>query len=167
MRRLLVVGLIVVAGSALAGCGGSEKVVSTHTALATFRKAGFRSLIVLSNRKAAEQLGLAGAAKAADMDTIVASVNGRPELLYGPLLAVRLHSVGVAKDDYAKFWTPKAIRAALKVARAQHVVPLGFDLRRFRSLRVCNLLVQSYNAHGDPGLSARFNRAVRLLRNEC
>lgn len=166
MRRALVVGLVVVAGSALAGCGSGEKVISTNSALAVFRKAGFPNLIVLSNKKAAEQLGLADAAKAADMDTIVASVNGRPAL-YGPLLAVRLQSVGVATDDYAKFWAPKAIRAALKVARAQHVVPPGFDLRRFRSLRVCNLLLQSYNAHGDPGLSARFSRAVRLLQARC
>jgi hypothetical protein len=174
MRRLLVVG---VSAMVVAGCGGSsEKVVSTRTTLATLRQAGFSNLVVYSNRKGFEQLARRlhdpnpkayAARQALDQDTIVVKVDGHPRLLYGPLLVLRTDSVGTAKSHYAAYWSPKVVRDGIKLAQSLHLLPRGFDPTRLRSVRVCNLVLQTYNADGDPGLAARFDRAVGFLRRKC
>jgi precorrin-3B methylase len=47
------------------------------------------------------------------------------------------------------------------------VLPNNFDLRRLREARVCNVVVSLYNRSADPALTARFDRALELLRKHC
>jgi hypothetical protein len=164
---------------ALAGCGGHEGFISTPTALAVFREAGFTNLRVLSQRKAYEQLARrqgrpnprAYAAKyAIDEDTIVPSIaRGVPNLAFGPLLAVRLPSAKFAKKTYKQGYSPDALRAQIAEARRKYpeVLPRGFELAKLRTARVCNIVISSYNAKHDPMLDARLTRAIALLRRKC
>jgi hypothetical protein len=46
-------------------------------------------------------------------------------------------------------------------------LPGGFDIANVTTARVCNVVIASYNAQGDPSLDARVSRAIALLRGKC
>jgi hypothetical protein len=45
--------------------------------------------------------------------------------------------------------------------------PPGFAVRKVLGLQICNVVLWSFNAHNDPGLTARLRRAARFLRGTC
>ncbi len=177
-RALLLAVAVLAAASALAGCGGGERVISTPSVVTALRHVGFRNLAVFSSKKAYEQLDRRlgrphpkqdAARNAADEDVIYVQVNGNPYLTLGPLVVARAPSAAIAKKDYDRGYSPSTIRSTIAQLRKQHVhvLPPHFDLAKLTTTRICNLILASYNAADDPALTARYNRAVRLLRSEC
>ena len=47
------------------------------------------------------------------------------------------------------------------------LLPRGYRMDRFTALRVCNVVIMSYNATSDRQLAQRFQRAVSRLRARC
>jgi hypothetical protein len=162
-----------VATLVLAGCGGSERTIDTPKTVALLHQAGFRHLSVISNRKAYEQLlrrqrnpnPAEAAKKALDADTIM--------VLGGPFPFLRLLVYRAPSEGFAKRIERESSRAALlkQLAalrrRYPRYLPPGFDLRRFRTERVCNVVLSSYNPTRNRVLAARFDRAVGLVKDAC
>jgi hypothetical protein len=181
-------------GLALTGCGEHEGFITTRTAVAALRDAGFSNLRVLSNRKAYQEyvrkhpdlvefarkhpgtpLGKVGK-QALDVDTIYLARTPRwpptrtaRGFTFGPLLAVRLPSVAYAKKTYKQGYSPEALRGQVAEARRNYpeVLPRGFAFSRLRTARVCNVVVSSYNDTGDRSLDSRLDRALALLEDKC
>jgi len=165
--------LCVLATLVLVGCGGSDKGVDTRRTIALLREAGFSHLRVLSNRKAYERLlrrqgnknPAEAAKKAVDTDTIMAP-DGRFPFLR--LLVYRAPSVGLAKRIERNLSRAELRKQLPALRRTQPpVLPPAFDLRWFRSERVCNVVLSSYDPTRDRALAARFDHAVVLLSDAC
>jgi hypothetical protein len=162
--------LIVLVLVALAGAGGcrDEATISTDQAVTALRRAGFHNLTVLSNeaamKRAARQLRDPDLARdAVDVDVILP--RGRFKSFFTlRIFAVRYPSVGNAKKvqendrPFLEGQIPRAVRRLL---------PANFDAARIHEVRVCNVLVSSYIAHGDGKLTNRFELATELLRDAC
>ena len=170
MRKALFLWSAVVVVAMLAGCGSGEGYISTPQALRAFRRAGFSNLTVISNKKVTQhfdrtfpptELPRALRGKPLDEDTISTRAKGWP---FVALFAVRLPSSEDAKKAYQNN-NPAALRS--EVAQMRQYLPQGFSLNKLMLARVCNILLSSFNAKRDPALTARFDRAVRLLRKEC
>ena len=161
-------------GLALTGCGGSdERFISTDAALAAFHQAGFRNLLVISQKKAAAQLArrLGGhlppgfsVEKALDEDTVLstASEHGWPALA-----ATRFPSSAMAQQVYQRVANPEVLAKEFADARKSKLLPAGFAPDKVRTALVCNIVISSYNANRDPALDGRLDRAIALLRDKC
>ena len=126
--------------------GSTSKTIDTRTALAVFRHAGFTSLAV---------------APAGEADWIYTRGYDPVEM---PLSAARLASVGAAERRYAN---DQPLLLGRLSPEERSAVPRGFNADRLREVRVCNVVVSSYNSNSVPNVARRFDRAVALLRRAC
>jgi hypothetical protein len=99
-----------------------------------------------------------------DVDLVVAGHGPLQLPLFQPILLARTPSSGYARKHR---YTPAAVRKSVAWARNAKLLPRAFSLDRLRTARVCNILLSSYNAKGDPRLDARFMRAIALLKANC
>jgi hypothetical protein len=131
---------------AAAACGSTSKTIDTKTALAFFRHAGFTSLAVFPAGKA---------------DWIYTRGYHPVEM---PLSAARLATVGAAEQRYAN---DQPLLLGKLSADERSAVPTGFKADSLRDVRVCNVVVSSYNPNRARSVTQRFDRAVALLRAKC
>ena len=151
---------------AAAACGSPSKTIDTKAALAVFRHAGFTSVAVVSAKDSARQVARQTgrpslAVNVTDADWIYTPGYNLVEM---PLSAARLPSVGAAERRYAN---DQPLLHGKLSADERSVAPRGFRADRLREVRVCNVVVSSYNADRDRTLARRFDRAVALLRARC
>ena len=158
-------GLSLVVVALAVGCGSSGTQIETKTALAAFSQAGFRGLAVLANHQAFTQLDrlqpLAAGQKALDVDTIVTRGATLP---LAPLAATRFPSISMAKR---RIENDQPLLQNRLSAQQRTLLPHSFDAAHLREVRVCNVVMSSYNPSDNPALRARFDRAVGLLRKHC
>jgi hypothetical protein len=95
-------------------------------------------------------------------DTII--VRGVGNRLLEPLLAVRFSTVKAAKQRLAN--DQPLLHDALS-ALERRLLPHGYNVSHLRDVRVCNLVVASYNASNQATLKTRFDRATVLLKEKC
>lgn len=129
-----------------AACGSSSKTIDTKAALSIFRQAGFTSLAVYPSGNA---------------DWIYTRGYYPLEM---PLSAARLANVGAAKRRYAN---DQPLLHGKVSPEERSAVPRGFKVDRLTEVRVCNVVVSSYNPNRARTVARRFDRAVTLLRAKC
>ena len=128
---------------------------------------GFRNLYVVYGLKAAaDQAKRLGQPlnKVMDADAIYTRplVNHSPLLM--PVVAARLPS---AYEARFRVGNDKPLFDGTLSFTDRAALPRGFDVHRLREVRVCNVVLDSYDAGRDPTLRARFDRAVQGLRAKC
>jgi hypothetical protein len=52
-------------------------------------------------------------------------------------------------------------------AQERSLLPRGFDVTRLRDVRICNVVITSYNGSRDDDLAGHLDRAIVLLRKAC
>jgi hypothetical protein len=125
------------------------------------RRAGFTELDIARFTQGSDRHG--------EIDTI-----GQPDVAMAFLPSVQLidyasdtaaiHSYGDRPGaDYVRRWYRKDVRAG------EGIVPRDFvySPKAAFSVRICNVILWSYNLDNDPRLPGRLNRAARLLRQSC
>jgi hypothetical protein len=157
---------VVVAVCALAGCGATS--ISTDAASKALQDAGFRQLIVDNEQPDAPDSNKIG-------NYSVIDTSERP---WPPTVElIRYRSSHVARKVYAGFsrsyfrslvayWRhpPKLCKWC---ADGTMRLPPGFEMRKLQTYRICNVILWSYNARLDNGLTARAHRAAARLRASC
>ena len=143
VRAAVLAGVALFAG----GCGGSEKTLETSTVLATLRAVGLSDLHVRSY---------------GDADFIFTGTFGNPALM--PMTVTRLESVKSARSRFAN--DQRLLQGQLSPAD-RAALPRGYDPERLTDVRVCNLVITSYNSRRDAVLATRVERAVTALRAKC
>jgi hypothetical protein len=141
----------------VAGCAGHERRLTTQTVAATVRAAGFHQVGVLSERARARALARKFhrplfAKGARDVDWVFLK-SDRPDGLprFG---AIRYESVAAAKGDGGDAGREGTIQVLLEPGR-------------YRSARVCNVVVFAYEPRAHPAFGGRYSDVVRALRKEC
>ena len=174
MRTIVGAGLAVLLVALAPACGGSnEGYLSTATVRTALREAGFSNLRVASQKRLAKQLARRqrgnlppgfSVENVPDQDTIFA-----PPLHSGlpTLMATRMESNRIAKATFERVYNSETIERDLAQARKEGALPKGFARDKLRVARVCNVIMQLYNADRDPRITAGFSRGVRLLRAKC
>jgi hypothetical protein len=151
---------------AIAACGSPPRTVDTKTALAVFQSSGYTNLRVFYGRRSAAELarrtGRPSIARdVVDTDWIYTTGYTPLEM---PLSAVRFASVAVAERRYAD--DRPLLHGTLR-PEDRSAVPPGFEADRLAEVRVCNVVVSSYNRDRARSVTRRFDRAVALLRARC
>ncbi|MGB2875073.1 MAG: hypothetical protein WBB76_06305 [Gaiellaceae bacterium] len=152
MRTTAGFSVLALLGLTVAACNGGGKNISTHATADSLRSAGFHRLVIHPG-KGYDVIARKGRLKS-----------------FAPVQAVRFSSSSRAKKIYEVGYSRQAVKAA--VADLRHkgygdALPRGFELRNFESIRVCNVIVSTYNAYADPSLDARLRRAAALHRKAC
>jgi hypothetical protein len=140
---------------ACAACGSNQvlldtKLLDADSTLSVFRQAGFRNLIVLDH--------------GGDSSTDTIATRGGPYSMLAPLLAVRFATVEQAKRRLAN---DQPLLNGRLSRQQRSVLPHEFDVARLVDVRVCNVVMSSYNTNKDAALASRIDRAVRILRQKC
>jgi hypothetical protein len=164
-RRVVAIALTAVAVCGLTGCGESK--LSSESALAALRSAGFRGLVIHRNTG----------------ETDYIEEIGRPwppiPEFWEAVRVERFASNAKAKDGYKQGYSRASFRALVAHWRrhpkpcsdcgvvAWLKLPRGFELRKVLTFRICNVILFSYNARLDPRLTGKMNRAAALLRAKC
>lgn len=166
LSRWLATGLAVV-GLFTAGCGGAaEQKIDTPTLASTLRGVGFRPLSVQINRiemaRFAKEFGRPDLASNS-LDADYLHTRGASPMLMA-LTAVRLPNASAAKRTFAN--NQPLLNNRLSAAE-RRLPPRGFLPSRLREVRVCNVVLTSYNPQENRALTFRFDRAVNLLRKMC
>jgi hypothetical protein len=166
ITRFAAAGLLVLGLFTLAGCG-SEKKIDTPTLLSVLHRNGFRNLyVVYGLKQAAAQAKRLGQPlnKVMDADAIYTRplVNHSPLLM--PIVAGRLPS---AYEARFRIGNDKPLFNGTLSITDRAALPRGFHVRRLREVRVCNVVLDSYDAGTDPTLRRRFDRVVALLHDRC
>jgi hypothetical protein len=163
LRRASALGLAVVSGCLLTGCGSAY--ISTSSARAALESAGFHRLVV------ARGLGV----EEPTFDEIGLQPNPP---FFSSLRLVRFHSVKEAKrafgvdGDYSRAGI-RAFRTYVRryptpiAGETRLAFPPGFELRKVFSFRICNVILFSYNARLDSRLTAKVSHAATKLREKC
>jgi hypothetical protein len=156
-----VISLAVLAVCGLTGCG--EGTLSSESALVDLQQAGFHGLVIERNAGNTEYLEM--------IDRPHSTTS------FEPVRIVRYVSIGRAKNAWkeADFSREKLKGYVVYLKRHpkpspgefREPLPSGFELRKVLSFRICNVILFSYNARLDRGLTARVNRAADLLRGDC
>jgi hypothetical protein len=189
LRSILITSALAIALSSCGSSGHAEGLVSTQSALAALRKAGFRHLAVSSAVTAYEEARrlhpkVFAKLRPADVDVIVAErvlpvfafrrakhrqrptpLLATPEFL--PLWLVRYPSAPAARKSYKRGYSPRAIRTQVRDVRRFHILPRDFRAKWLRTARVCNLIIASYDPRPSRAFTARLKRAIALLRKRC
>ena len=158
-------GLTVLLLLVVSGCRDEEPgYLDTATVRAAAREAGFEGIRVHSNAAALEESAEffknpALAENPLDIDVVY--VQTFPP--GSPLAAVRHPSVESA-EKAAEFRAEDLTGEQLELVRED--VP-GFDPSRARTLRACNVVVESYDDGRIERLGERVDRFVALLRSRC
>jgi hypothetical protein len=104
----------------------------------------------------------------------IASIDGD-----GRVVVTRGHALGDLKQPLIVTWLPSADAARQRIAADQPlledrlttaeraVLPTGFDARRLRESRACNLAVSAYDAIGNGEIIERYTHLVAALRDRC
>ncbi len=151
MRKEAARALAVVGAAALAvastGCASSQKLIDTKSAQSAFRQAGFRDLVVRRSSTA---------------DVI--STPGSTLSTFAPLIAVRFATVDGAQRRLAN---DQPLLHGTLSPQERSALPQGFDIARLVDVRVCNVVLTSYDTDRNRSLAARIERAVGILRQKC
>ncbi len=163
--RLLAGALAVGALILSVGCGATARTIDTDSALAVLVQNGFHDLRVVTgaelNRSACRQ-GVREACRSRPPDfDIIATKGYGDRYLMMPLTAARFPNVSSAKRRLEND------RPLLRGDVAASDLPAGFELRRLREARVCNLVLDCYDAGRDRSLPKRFESALKELRRLC
>ena len=130
----------------------SRQTIDSGGVLTALRAAGFRNLVVYK-RVAGSEATFVG----------TRGYSGE-KVVEMPVSALRAPSVPAAKSRLAN--DQPLLHGSLTSAE-RSVVPRDFEFRRLTEVRVCNVVLTSYNARNDRALSARFHRAQSRLRAAC
>jgi hypothetical protein len=147
--------------ASVVGCGHSEKVLHTTEVVAALRGAHFHELHVISNRKEATKLARAlGKPRLAqhpvDIDFIY---DGRlRDVFDATLTATRFPSIAMALQR---------MRADRPLLTGEVVPRPTFDRTRLTEVRVCNVVLMSYDQDDNALLKAHVDVAVAELRKRC
>ena len=133
---------------ACTGCVSSQKVLDTRSVLSVFRQAGFHDVVRRSTGTGSDLI----------------SIRGFLYQPFGPLAAVRFATVDGAKR---RLKNDQPLLHGTLSRQDRAVLPRGFDLARLVDVRVCNVVVWSYNRNNDPTLASRLERAIAMLRRKC
>jgi hypothetical protein len=135
------------------GCGSSSKTIDTQSTLAALRSAGFHNLAVVSYK-----VGKSDA-------TFIRTRGYRgTAVVEMPVSALRASSVSAAKNRLAN--DQRLLQGNLTPSE-RGLLPRDFDATRLREVRICNVVLASYNAANDAALTSRVRRAESLLRAAC
>jgi hypothetical protein len=148
--------IVVVAALSLlvgVGCGSSSKTIDTQSTLTALRSAGFHNLAVASY-------------KAGKSDAVFIRTRGYPgtKVVEMPVSVFRASSVSAAKARLAN--DQPLLQGKLRPSE-RGLLPRDFDASRLREVRVCNVVLASYNAANDAVLASRMRLAELLLRAAC
>jgi hypothetical protein len=152
--------------SLLSGCGNGP-IISTDAARAALESAGFHNLVVQHD------LGV-------EEPTFDEIAEQRIAPFFARMRLVRFQSTALAKRAFSPdggysraglcaliaYWRhpPKLCKYCIDGSLR---LPAGFEVRKVTSFRICTVILFSYNARLDPGLTARLNRAAAALRAKC
>ena len=134
------------------GCGSSSNTIDTQSTRTALKAAGFRDLVVVSfkGKSDAAFIGTRGyrGARVVEM----------------PVSALRAASVSAAKTRVAN---DQPLLHGQLTSSERGLLPRDFDAMRLQEVRICNVVLTSYNAANDAALGSRVKRAESLLRAAC
>ena len=139
------------------GVAHPRETIDTTTVITVLRESGFTHLALFPGAKNPTQTSenLVGA------DWIYTPGYNPVEM---PLSVVRLPSVTAAKKRYAN---DEPLLKGRLTPGEKNIVPPGFDASNLTEVRVCNVVLSSYNANRVRSLARRFHRAIAGLRTKC
>ena len=148
VARSLVVAALVVSGSA---CGTAERLISRDALFGAMRSAGFTSLALRPSPPA-------------DADWIYTRGIPIARVEEMPIQAVRFDSIGAAQNRLAN---DQPLLQGKLSASDRAILPTDFRRSRLTDVRVCNVVVTSYNAGTDPKLGRKLAKLLATLRGKC
>jgi hypothetical protein len=167
----------VAAVSILAGCGGNS-VISLDSAANAVRASGFRQVEVSRSVENDTVPGRGLVQVTIGVVRVGSRAWPRIELLdYRPSGAASTSGSAWAARVYPTTFGPAHFKWLVRYwktgkrckgcAGGPPKRPPGFSLKKILSVRVCNVIVWSYNSRLDPRLTARVKHAVAQLRARC
>jgi hypothetical protein len=152
MGRILLIGFVSLLVGA--GCAPPSKTIDTPGVLAALKSAGLRNLAVTSSNDSSSR----------DYSFIRTRGYSGWEVVEMPISALRASSISTAKTRLSN--DQPLLQHNLSPAE-RRLLRRDFDVTRLKEVRVCNVVVTSYNGRNDASLAARFKRAISMLRSRC
>jgi hypothetical protein len=152
---------------ALSACGSGTKTIDTATLVRVLKDAGFRNTVLVSNKanlnKLAREFHRPDLAKnPLDEDGIL--TRGYDNPLAMPLTAVRFPSIEAAARRVQS--DQPLLRGTLS-REERRLLPRGYDADRLNEIRICNVVLTSYNPSRNRTLDMHFRDAASRLRQRC
>jgi len=158
MTRTLACALLLAALFVIAGCGSSERTISSDTALRDLQNAGFTELHIF---RFAQRNDHNGEIDMVDQRSVAMS-------FLPPVQLIDYASDKTANSFYGRGrYVYRWYRADVHAGHG--LVPRDFvySPKKAFSARICNVILWSYNVDNDPRLRGRLNRAAHSLRQSC
>lgn len=148
----------------LTGCGGAGRgpAVASTTALQALKAAGFTGLVLAHNTQIDDRYG--------EVDEVAQRRTHQEQFADAYLPKVELdHYVSgtVASRGFGPAYVRGVFRGMVAGGHVDLPRHFHFSSSKAFSVRICNVILWSYNAQGDPRLTARLKRAARAIRNAC